>query len=72
MARTPPEEHDRTDELRELARYARQRHELYKARSYGPRETSASRLRDLERESRQAQARLDAYIADRARRAQPR
>jgi lipase chaperone LimK len=62
-----PDEHDRTDELRELARYARQRHDLYRARVYGPRATSASRLRELERESDQAQARLDAYIAERAR-----
>ena len=62
-----PEEHDRTPELRELARYARDRRDLYRARSYGPRETSASRLRELEREADQAQARLDAYIAERAR-----
>jgi hypothetical protein len=62
--------HDRTDELRELARYARQHHDLYRARTYGPRETSASRLRELARESEQAQARLDAYIAERAKRAE--
>ena len=61
------EEHDRTNELRELATYARRRRDLYRARTYGPRETSATRLRELERESDQADARLTAYIADRAR-----
>jgi hypothetical protein len=65
MARTP-DPHDRTEELRELASYARQRRDLYRARSYGPRATSATRLRELERESDQAQARLDAYLAERA------
>ena len=58
-------EHDRTDELRELARYARRRRDLYRARTYGPRETSATRLRELERECDQAEARLRAYIAER-------
>ena len=62
-----PDEHDRTDELRELARDARQRRDLYRARTYGPRETSAARLRELERESARAQERLDAYVAERAR-----
>ena len=62
-----PDEHDRTEELRELASYARQRLDLYRARSYGPRATSASRLRELERESDQAQARLRAYLVERAR-----
>ncbi len=58
-------EHDRTDELRELARYARRRRDLYRARSYGPRATSETRLRELERACDQAQARLDAYVAER-------
>jgi hypothetical protein len=66
MPRTPPDEHDRTEELRDLARYTRQRHDLYRARSYGPRATSATRLRELEREAAQAQERLDAYLAERA------
>jgi hypothetical protein len=61
------DEHDRTDELRELASYARRRRDLYRARSYGPRETSATRMRELERESDQAQARLTAYVAERER-----
>jgi len=63
-----PDEHDRTEELRELARYARQRLDLYRARSYGPRATSATRLRELERECDQAQARLQGYLDERARR----
>ena len=62
-----PDDHDRTEELRELARYALARRDLYRARSYGPRATSASRLRELERESDQAQARLRAYLAERGR-----
>jgi hypothetical protein len=61
------EDHDRTEELRELARFARTRRDLYRARTYGPRETSATRLRELERESDQAAARLKAYVAERAR-----
>ena len=62
------EERDRTEELRELARYARARRDLYRARSYGPRDTSATRLRELEREAEQTEARLQSYIAERARR----
>ena len=57
--------HVRTDERRALARYARRRRALYRARTYGPRETSATRLRELERECDQAEARLRAYIAER-------
>jgi hypothetical protein len=63
----PPEDHDRSEELRELATFARRRRDLYRARSYGPRETSATRLRELERESDQADARLRAYLAERSR-----
>jgi len=57
---------DRTEELRELARYARRRRDLYRAKGYGPRPTSATRLRELERESDQAEARLRAYLEQRA------
>jgi hypothetical protein len=60
------EQHDRTEELRELARYARERRDLYRARGYGPRPTSATRMRELERRCDQAEARLRAYIAQRA------
>lgn len=59
------DEHDRTEELRELAAYAHRRRDLYRARTYGPRETSATRLRELERESDQADERLRAYVAER-------
>jgi len=62
---------NRTEELRELARFARQRRDLYRAKAYGPRPTSATRLRELERESDQADARLKAYLADRAGGAEP-
>ncbi len=61
------EDYDRTGELRELAAHARRKRDLYRARTYGPRETSATRLRELERQSEQADARLKAYVADRAR-----
>jgi hypothetical protein len=60
------DDHDRTDDLRALARYARERLELYRARSYGPRPTSETRLRELERQSEQADARLRAYVAQRS------
>ncbi|MEA2214241.1 MAG: hypothetical protein QOF83_4189 [Solirubrobacteraceae bacterium] len=40
----------RLDELEAQARYARQRYDLYRARTYGPRPTSPARLRELERE----------------------
>jgi hypothetical protein len=61
----PADAYDRTDELRELAAHARRKRDLYRARTYGPRETSATRLRELERESDQADARLKAYVAER-------
>ena len=49
---------DRLDELRAQALHARQRYDLYQARCYGPRATSPSRLRELERQSAQADAAL--------------
>ncbi len=48
------------DDLRTQARYARERYQLYKAKAYGPRLTSPARLRELERASQQAEARLRA------------
>jgi hypothetical protein len=48
----------RLQELRAQARFARERYDLYKARAYGPRLTSPSRLRELERESARAQTSL--------------
>jgi hypothetical protein len=41
----------RLDELRVDARYHRQRLDLYRAKVYGPRPTSPSRLKELERAS---------------------
>ena len=46
------------DDLRVQARYARERYDLYKARAYGPRPTSATRMRELERECARAEAAL--------------
>jgi hypothetical protein len=48
--------------LRELeaeARYARERYQLYKARSYSSRLTSPARLRELERSSKLAERLVD-------------
>ena len=45
-------------DLRADARYARERYDLYRAKTYGPRATSAARLRELERVHEAAQARL--------------
>ncbi|MGO8907128.1 MAG: hypothetical protein ACLQMH_16145 [Solirubrobacteraceae bacterium] len=52
------------DDLREKARYARERYQLYKAKAYGPRDTSPARLRELQRAYEQAEARLRAAEAD--------
>ena len=46
------------------ARYARDRYQLYRAKAYGPRLTSAGRLRDLERTWKLADRRLDRARAD--------
>ena len=39
----------RLDELRAEARHRREQRDLYKAKMYGPRATSISRMRELER-----------------------
>jgi hypothetical protein len=49
---------DRLDELRAQARFHRERRDLYRARTYGPRETSPTRLRELERAATLAEERL--------------
>jgi hypothetical protein len=50
---------DLMEQLLAEARYARERYELYKARVYGgSRPTSLVRLRELERSSEAAEARL--------------
>ena len=48
----------RMDDLAVQARFARQRYDLYKARSYSDRPTSPRRLRELERECARAEASL--------------
>lgn len=53
MAGSPP-----IEELQAEARYCRERHALYRAKMYGPRPTSLTRLRELERAHRGAEARL--------------
>ena len=54
----------RLDELRAQAQYARERYQLYKAKSLGGRLTSAERLRELERSYEQAEARLRSAKAE--------
>ena len=51
-------------ELEAKARHARERYRLYRARAYGPRLTSAGRLRELERQSEFAERRLDQAKAE--------
>lgn len=52
------------DDLRAQAQHARQRYDLYKAKAYGPRPTSSARMRELERASEGAEARLRAAEAE--------
>lgn len=49
---------DHIADLRADARYARERYDLYRAKAYGSRPTSTTRLRELERASEAADARL--------------
>jgi hypothetical protein len=46
------------EDLRIEARYWRERYDLYRAKAYGPRPTTPARLRELERTSQGAEARL--------------
>ena len=46
------------EQLRAEARHLRQRRDLYRAKVYGPRPTSPSRLEELEREYELAESRL--------------
>ncbi len=48
----------RIEELQAEARYHRERYDLYKAKTYGPRPTSDARLRELERRHQSADSRL--------------
>jgi hypothetical protein len=45
-------------DLRAAARYHRERYELYRAKAYGSRPTSMTRLRELQRAHEMAAARL--------------
>jgi hypothetical protein len=58
------------DDLRTRAQYARERYQLYKAKTQSQRPTSLGRLRELERADEQAHARLRAAEAE-ERRAAP-
>jgi len=51
-------EADRLDRLRADARYHRERRDLYRAKTYGPRPTRPERLRELERAYERAAERL--------------
>jgi hypothetical protein len=48
------------DDLRAQAKYARERYQLYKAKSFGAHLTSPARLRELQRSYEQSEARLRA------------
>ena len=59
-----PGKNRRLIELEAEARYARERYQLYRAKAFGPRLTSAGRLRELERISKLAESRLDRAKAE--------
>jgi hypothetical protein len=48
------------NDLKAQARYARERYQLYKAKSFGQHLTSPARLRELQRSHERAEARLRA------------
>jgi hypothetical protein len=54
----------RLTELEAEARHATERYRLYWAKAYGPRLTSAGRVRELERESEFAERRLQRARAE--------
>ncbi len=55
------------EDLRTQAQYARERYQLYKAKTYGPRPTSPARLRELQHTYEQAEERLSFAEAEEAR-----
>ena len=59
------------EEMREEARYRRERMDLYRARLYGGRRSSMSRLRELQLSSDGAASRLRAAKAAATQRAHP-
>jgi hypothetical protein len=56
----------RMEELQSEARYHRERYDLYKAKAYGPRLTSVTRLQELERRHQGADSRLRAAVYENA------
>jgi hypothetical protein len=58
---------ERLEDLRTQANYARERYQLYKAKTFGPRPTSPVRLRELQNTYEQAEARLHFAEAEEAR-----
>jgi len=56
----------RMEELQAEARYHRERYDLYKAKAYGPRLTSVTRLQELERRHQGADSRLRAAVYENA------
>jgi len=58
---------DPLEDLRTQAQYARERYQLYKAKSYGQRPTSPARLHELQQTYEKAQARLRFAEAEQAR-----
>jgi hypothetical protein len=56
----------RIDDLLAEARYQRHRYDLYRAKMYGPRPTTMTRLRELERAYQGAEARLRRAQQERA------
>jgi hypothetical protein len=55
---------DHLEQLRAEAAYRRQRLDLYRAKAYGPRPTTAARLTELEREYELAASRLKRATAN--------
>ena len=56
--------HTQLEDLRAQAQYARERYQLYKAKSYTSRPTSGARMRELQRIYEYAEARLHAAEAE--------
>ncbi|MGO9319938.1 MAG: hypothetical protein ACLQBY_03920 [Solirubrobacteraceae bacterium] len=56
----------RMEELQAEARYHRERYDLYKAKTYGPRLTSMTRLKELERRHQGADSRLRSAVRENA------
>ena len=55
---------NRLEDLRAQAQHARERYQLYKAKSYGSRPTSRARMSELQRIYEYAEARLHAAEAE--------